>query len=186
MDITLIHNGTIHCDKLQRLIPGDERVVWKEDVTEGDIDTDVLIISGGPKSVYGHEKLYARQIDMIQKRKKLTIGICLGHELIAHAFGSPLKRLNEKVRGIEKYVLKEGVFPEIPNRTFNAYAGHHWIVEDVRSPLVSIAHGRDGVAMIQHKDLPIFGFQFHPEHLRDQGHGDELFLHIFNTHATET
>ena len=113
----------------------------------------------------------------IQKKKiqKPLLGVCLGHQAIAEAFGANViqsgKPIHGKVSKISHY--KSKLFKNIKN-PFNATRYHSIIVENKTLPkmLEITAITDDKVIMaIQHKKLPIFGVQFHPESIAtDSGH----------------
>jgi len=141
-----------------------------------DINPDYLVISPGPST----PKNSGICIDLIKensknKNPKPLLGVCLGHQAIAEAFGANIiqsgKPIHGKVSKISHY--KSKLFKNIKN-PFNATRYHSLIVENKTLPkiLEITAITDDKVIMaIQHKKLPIFGVQFHPESIAtDFGH----------------
>jgi len=141
-----------------------------------DINPDYLVISPGPST----PKNSGICIDLIKensknKNPKPLLGVCLGHQAIAEAFGANViqsgKPIHGKVSKINHY--KSKLFKNIKN-PFNATRYHSLIVENKSLPkiLEITAITDDKVIMaIQHKKLPIFGVQFHPESIAtDFGH----------------
>lgn len=141
-----------------------------------DINPDYLVISPGPST----PKNSGICIDLIiknskNKNPKPLLGVCLGHQAIAEAFGANViqsgKPIHGKVSKISHY--KSKLFKNIKN-PFNATRYHSLIVENKTLPkiLEITAITDDKVIMaIQHKKLPIFGVQFHPESIAtDFGH----------------
>mgnify|MGYP001436087745 FL=1 len=141
-----------------------------------DINPDYLVISPGPST----PKNSGICIDLIKensknKNPKPLLGVCLGHQAIAEAFGANViqsgKPIHGKVSKISHY--KSKLFKNIKN-PFNATRYHSLIVENKTLPkiLEITAITDDKVIMaIQHKKLPIFGVQFHPESIAtDFGH----------------
>jgi anthranilate synthase/aminodeoxychorismate synthase-like glutamine amidotransferase len=141
-----------------------------------DINPDYLVISPGPST----PKNSGICIDLIKensknKNPKPLLGVCLGHQAIAEAFGANViqsgKPIHGKVSKISHY--KSKLFKNIKN-PFNATRYHSLIVENETLPkiLEITAITDDKVIMaIQHKKLPIFGVQFHPESIAtDFGH----------------
>ena len=141
-----------------------------------EINPDYLVISPGPST----PKNSGICIDLIKENSKNRnpkplLGVCLGHQAIAEAFGANViqsgKPIHGKVSKISHY--KSKLFKNIKN-PFNATRYHSLIVENKTLPkiLEITAITDDKVIMaIQHKKLPIFGVQFHPESIAtDFGH----------------
>jgi len=95
------------------------------------------------------------------------LGVCLGHQTIAQAFGGDIIRCHEIIHGklSEIHHKNAELFLRIPN-VFNATRYHSLIVsrETLPKELIETAWLKDGTIMgLSHKKLPIFGVQFHPE-----------------------
>jgi anthranilate synthase/aminodeoxychorismate synthase-like glutamine amidotransferase len=103
------------------------------------------------------------------------LGICLGHQVIGHMFGAKiikgLKPMHGKISSVshDESFLYEGI-----TQGFNVTRYHSLMIDSVSMPeeLIITSHTEDGTIMgIAHKDLPIFGVQFHPEaELTEYGH----------------
>ena len=94
-------------------------------------------------------------------------GICLGHQAIAVAFGGKVDRANEIVHGKTSMIThrKSALFQGIP-KTFEATRYHSLVALKDKFPsnLKITAETDNGLIMaLEHKKLPIFGVQFHPE-----------------------
>jgi anthranilate synthase/aminodeoxychorismate synthase-like glutamine amidotransferase len=93
-----------------------------------------------------------------------TLGVCLGHQSMAQAFGGEVK-LHDPIHGKSTVIEHDGrtIFTGLaPSLTVGRY--HSLIVEDeLPSCLEESARG-DGVLMaLRHRELPAEGVQFHPE-----------------------
>lgn len=95
------------------------------------------------------------------------LGVCLGHQIIADAFGGRVVRASRPVHG-QAWPIEhqgEGILSGIPS-PFEAGRYHSLIVDRESLPevLVPTAWTAEGILMaLAHRDRPIFGVQFHPE-----------------------
>ena len=94
-------------------------------------------------------------------------GVCLGHQAIGQAFGGKVVRAKELMHGKTSQIYHKGIgiFADLPSPLI-ATRYHSLVVEPESLPqcLIVTANTRDGVIMgIQHKTLPVYGVQFHPE-----------------------
>ena len=106
-----------------------------------------------------------------------VLGVCLGHQSIAQAFGANIGRapilMHGKVSNISHFGTD--IFKDIQS-PFSATRYHSLIVEKSRLPncLEVTAESDDGLIMgLSHKEYPIFGVQFHPESIASEN-GHEL------------
>jgi anthranilate synthase/aminodeoxychorismate synthase-like glutamine amidotransferase len=94
------------------------------------------------------------------------LGVCLGHQCIGEVFGGQVVRAPRLMHGKVSPVYHGGedLFQDVPS-PFDATRYHSLIVaEPLPGVLKPTAYTGDGELMgLRHRDLPIFGVQFHPE-----------------------
>lgn len=101
------------------------------------------------------------------------LGVCLGHQAIAQAWGAKIVRAKHPMHGKSAAIFhhEQGLFQQLPNPlTVGRY--HSLIVDQASCPddLMITAYCEAGEVMaIQHKHYPLFGVQFHPESVLTQG-----------------
>jgi anthranilate synthase/aminodeoxychorismate synthase-like glutamine amidotransferase len=101
-----------------------------------------------------------------------TLGVCLGHQSLAQAFGGAVVR-HEPIHGKTTQITHDGrtIFAGLaPQLTVGRY--HSLVVDPERLPDVfEVSAAGGGVIMaIRHRELPAEGVQFHPESvLTDEG-----------------
>ena len=110
--------------------------------------------------------------------KKPILGICLGHQAICQYYGAELLNLPNVVHGQPKQTTllsKSKLFNAIRTK-FNVGLYHSWFVAKKNFPeeLKITSKSEDNIIMsIEHKTLPIYGVQFHPESFITE-HGVQL------------
>lgn len=122
-----------------------------------------LVISPGP----GRPEEAGYSVDYIRAfgPDVPTLGVCLGHQAIAVAFGGSVDRAPEPRHGKTSSIRHDGrgVFAGCPN-PFTATRYHSLAAVQLPDDLEECAWSEDGVIQgIRHRDLPITGVQFHPE-----------------------
>ncbi|MEN0074363.1 MAG: aminodeoxychorismate/anthranilate synthase component II [Paracraurococcus sp.] len=111
------------------------------------------------------------------------LGVCLGHQAIGQAFGGAVIRAPEPVHGKVWDVHHRGsdLFAGLPD-PFRATRYHSLVVrrDDLPPALEATAWTEDGLIMgLAHRELPIWGVQFHPESIASQ-HGHDLLRNFLS------
>lgn len=127
---------------------------------------DKVIISPGP----GLPESAGITLELIKEYASSTsiLGVCLGMQALAIAFGGKLKNLDEVKHGIEsECIVMNGdpLFSNISN-PFKVAHYHSWIIDPDHLPdkFDIIAKNDEGLIMgISHKSFDLKGVQFHPE-----------------------
>ena len=146
---------------------GADPVVIRNDVMPPEdarqFNADRLLISPGPGTPEnaGYSVDYVATLGL----EMPTLGVCLGHQAIAVAFGGKVDRAPEPRHGKTSQITHDdrGVFAGLTN-PFVATRYHSLAEVHLPEILEESAHSEDGVVQgLRHRDLPISGVQFHPE-----------------------
>ncbi len=124
-----------------------------------------IVISPGPctPSKAGISKEVVRHF----AGKIPLLGVCLGHQSVAEAFGGEIIKAGKLMHGKTSMIQHDGktVFQGLPN-PFEATRYHSLVVNRKTLPdcFEITAESDDGEIMgIRHKELAVEGVQFHPE-----------------------
>ena len=151
---------------------------------------DKIIISPGP----GLPKDAGITCRIIQRfaGKKSILGVCLGHQAIAEAFGGQLKNLDGVLHGVAINTClsngKDYLFADCPDK-FETGRYHSWVVDPYTLPesLEVTAMDESGHIMaIRHKRFDIRGVQFHPESIMTRVGSRILKNWVEKSHETES
>ena len=143
-----------------------------------------LVISPGP-SVPSNSGICKELVSLNAKKKNVipTLGVCLGHQVIAECFNSKVVQSGKPVHGKVSKIFYENskLFSGLKN-PFSATRYHSLIVDNksVKNELFITAKTEENIIMaIEHKKLPIFGVQFHPESIATEN-GHKLLQNFLN------
>jgi anthranilate synthase/aminodeoxychorismate synthase-like glutamine amidotransferase len=139
------------------------------------MDLDCVVISPGP----GVPRDAGISVELIRALGPTVpiLGVCLGHQAIAEAFGGVIIRAPELMHGKASGIYHDGsgVFEGLPS-PFSAIRYHSLCAapDAVPDSLEVTARTDTGVIMaIRHREYPVHGVQFHPESILTE-HGKEL------------
>lgn len=152
-------------------------VVRNDALTEADFSGvmsryDAILISPGP----GTPADAGISIPLIKEAARAGVpllGVCLGHQAIAEAFGATVSHADELMHGKTSQVTHDNslLFHGVP-RNFRATRYHSLAIVEGTVPeeLDVTARTEGGVIMgVQHRSAPLFGVQFHPESVLTEG-----------------
>jgi anthranilate synthase/aminodeoxychorismate synthase-like glutamine amidotransferase len=144
------------------------KVVRNDVITVGEVRElapDFIVISPGP----GVPRDAGISVELVRALGETTpiLGVCLGHQAIAEAYGGVVTRAPELMHGKASLVSHDGrgVFAGLPS-PFSAIRYHSLCAapEAVPEVLSVTARSDSGVIMaLQHRAYPVYGVQFHPE-----------------------
>ncbi len=161
---------------LQQL--GAQTEVLRNDVvSEGELPEllakyDAVLISPGPGTPFD-AGLSIPTVKLALKSGQPIFGVCLGHQAIAEAMGATVRGAEELMHGKTSQVFHDGslIYKDVPEPfTATRYHSLAVVAETVPEDLIVTSKTQGGVIMgLQHKSLPIYGVQFHPESVLTQG-----------------
>ena len=123
---------------------------------------DLLVISPGP----GTPDTAGVSLSAVDcfKDKLPIFGVCLGHQVIVQHFGGKIGHAPEVMHGKPSRVIhdEKGIFAGVEN-PLQAGRYHSLCVLELPDCLEKTAEFEGIVMGARHRELPIFGVQFHPE-----------------------
>ncbi len=144
---------------------------------------DKILISPGP----GIPNEAGITLDLIREygATKSILGVCLGHQAIAEAFGGSIRNLSTVYHGVmgQMKQTKAGdyLFEGVPTE-FDAGRYHSWIVEADAFPSqleVTVENDEGYIMALRHKEYDVRGVQFHPESVLTE-YGGRMILNWVN------
>ncbi len=146
---------------LTRVYRADTRLDELKAIVD-ELDPDLLVISPGP----GNPDSAGVSLEVVDyfKDKLPIFGVCLGHQVIVQYFGGKIGHAPEPMHGKPSRIShnEKGLFAGIENPL---QAGRYHSLMAIQLPdcLEKTADFEGIVMAVQHRELPIFGVQFHPE-----------------------
>lgn len=175
---SFVHNLARYFERLgqQTLVVRNDAIDAEGIATSG---ASVVVLSPGPCTPVEA----GCSLDVVrQLAGRLPIlGVCLGHQAIAAAFGARIVRAQEPMHGRTSLVHHEGhdVFAGLPN-PFTACRYHSLVVERATLPdclSVTAWTADETIMAVTHRDWPVIGVQFHPEAILTE-HGYALLANF--------
>ena len=154
---------------INELGPECELVIRRNDkISLNEVDAfDKILLSPGP-GIPSESGIMPKLIQQYAEEKHI-LGICLGHQAIAEAFGGSLFNMAKVKHGIASTINivkpEEILFKDVPGE-IKGGRYHSWLVEpdSLNGSLEVTALDRENNIMgLSHKELPVKGLQFHPE-----------------------
>ncbi len=153
-------------DLLRSLRVPEIKVVYNDRLKWNQVDQfHKILISPGP----GTPDEAGMLMPFIEKyhKTKSILGICLGHQAIAQAFGGQLINLNKPRHGktlVMNILTTDPLFSGFPEEIAGGLY-HSWSVDPSTLPpgLEVIAFSDEDVMGIRHRNYDLTGLQFHPE-----------------------
>ena len=170
--ILLIDNYDSFVHNLARYVRelgGDAVVVRNDEITVAGVEElspSHIIISPGPCS----PAEAGISTELVRRLGPTTpiLGVCLGHQCIGAAYGSPILRAGRPVHGRTSLIDHDGtsVFAGLPS-PFEVTRYHSLVIPPGSVPaglrVTATAHDDGEIMAVEHREHPVIGVQFHPE-----------------------
>lgn len=152
--------------------------------TLAEIKPSHIIIGPGPGHPSDTELIASKElIRQAIKQNIPTLGICLGHQLIAEIYGARIVTAKQICHGIISTIThnqNSPIFDKLP-LSFEVTRYHSLLIENTsiigKEILVSAETNNGEIMAIHHPKLPIYGIQFHPESITTQ-QGRKLLINF--------
>lgn len=148
-----------------------------------------IILSGGPSSVYTDPPNLSSAICAKIRDEELKnpiLGICYGHQMIAHTWGAKVAKGASAEYGLGEVEIDEedALFVGVPKK-LRAWVSHYDEVKELPKGFRALAHsGTCPIEAMRHKERLVFGVQFHPEVWHTE-HGETIIKNFLETGAEE-
>ena len=170
---------------------GADVVVHRNDKITADrvlaMDPDAIVLSPGPRTPSDAGIC----LELIAKASATVplLGVCLGHQAIASAYSAKIVAAPELLHGKTSMIHHDGagLYRGLPT-PFRAVRYHSLVADRDTLPdsLIVDAETADGTIMgVRHREIPLFGVQFHPESILTDV-GKQLLQNFLDVVAAST
>lgn len=187
MKVLIVDNGTHYKKRLNSLLVGHDITVVDYPDVDSALHTngfDLIVLSGsyGTYSVKLHgDKVLTREQEFVRNAKVPVIGLCYSAQLIAHMYGARLSNVpgGKRLKGIKLiWNVKKTPFDFFRYNGARVWASQRWRITELPDELECWCASAEGVEVFKHKQKPVYGLQFHPEHHTAHDDGRRIFEKI--------
>jgi GMP synthase (glutamine-hydrolysing) len=139
-----------------------------------------IILSGSPSSIGSENSLGFHQ--NVLSNGPPVLGLCYGHQFIAHLFGGEVRRSDRREYGITRAIIDQPI--EIlkgMSSTERVWMSHGDTVFSMPGDFKVLAHTDSSpVAAFSHRTIPLYGLQWHPEVVHTEKGNEMLRNFVFD------
>lgn len=144
-----------------------EAIDWNESSVSKFNSGDGVALSGSPDMMSDPkvQEKYQKEIEALRDSSVPVLGVCFGHQMMAHAFGSEVVKDRTRVQGMVKTTVLVGdpLFKGLPKELMLLES--RWeVVRSLPPGFQLVAKSATSeIAAMRHRSRPLVGVQFHPE-----------------------
>ncbi len=150
-------------------ILGHDITIWRNDqIDYSQIEGfEYIILSPGPG--IPNEAGDLKKVISDYSSSKKMLGVCLGHQAIGEVYGATIVNMDKVYHGVQTDIIhnkNNTLFQGLEER-FDGGRYHSWVIKnDTLNEAIFEVTSRDDngeIMSFKHKELPLYGVQFHPE-----------------------
>lgn len=140
---------------------------WSEVSTTMFDSYDGVVLSGAP-DMMSEPRVQAKfnaEVEALRETKSPVLGVCFGHQMMAHSFGSKVVKDSRPVLGMvpTTVLADDPLFAGLP-RSLMLLESRQEVVKSLPEGFDLLAKSSTSrLATMKHSRLPLYGVQFHPE-----------------------
>ena len=142
-------------------------VDWGDASTSSFDSFDGVALSGSPDMMSEPrvQEKYTKEVRAILETRSPILGVCFGHQMMAHAFGSKVVKDGQHVLEMvpTEVLADDPLFEGLP-RSLTLLESRHEVVQSLPKGFKLLARSATSkIATMKHSSRPLYGVQFHPE-----------------------
>ena len=162
--LLLVDNGSIFTKDIAETLSNSDITFDQKSFDQVNLDDisnyDSFILSGRRNNDPHMNAKNSKIILHAVNEKKNLLGICYGAEILALALGGTIRK-SSVIRGEQEIISNDNA---LCNGTKTVFESHSYEISKLGTFLNSLAESKNCKnEIVKHKDLPIYGTQFHPE-----------------------
>jgi len=164
--LLVVDNGSIYTNQLTDFLKEKKIIFEKFSPESFNLNSlknyESIILSGRRKNNKKINEVNSKIINFSINHNKKLLGICYGAEILALTLGGTIRKSSSIQKGNEIIEISQNNLT--PKKSINVFESHAFEISKLPNMLVVTGKSKNcKYEIIQHKEKPIFGTQFHPE-----------------------